>query len=84
MFAVRRHTIEEDISPDDVDANGAARAEQAGDHLVELAQLLRDHRVPRRIRSGQLPKTGQPPQNRQRIEVGVGAGVVIARDAPEP
>ena len=62
-----RDAVEMDLAVDDVDLEHRPAAQVLTDQIVELAQLLRDHRMRRRIGAHQPPQAGEALQHVNRI-----------------
>ena len=67
-----RQAVEVRIAVDDVDADDVALSQQPLHHAVQLAELLRDRGMARRVHAGELAQAGETFQQRERIERGFG------------
>src|SRR5581483_11833311 len=70
LVATEGDAVEEDVAVDDVDPDRRPGLQMLLDRILELADLLRDHRVTGGIRAGQPAKAREPFQDGQRIERG--------------
>ena len=67
LVASERDAVHVDVAVNHVDFEQRTAAQVDPDLIVELLELLRDHRMPDRIGAHQPPEAGEPPEHVHRI-----------------